>query len=80
MDELFTFIKDKKNLRHYHSRSQNLLYFGLKVVWERTKEAIQLMVDDAQKAKLYFSDGFDTYAALWYDGGRYEVSQAKNDT
>jgi insertion element IS1 protein InsB len=53
---------------------------GWKVVWERTLEAIQLMVDEAQKAKWYFSDGFVTYAALWYHGGRYEVSQTKNDT
>ncbi len=50
------------------------------VVWERTQQVIQLMVDDAPKAKWYFSDGFDTYARLWYHYGRYEVSQGKNDT
>ena len=50
------------------------------MLWERTVEAIQLMVDDAPKAKWYFSDGLDAYAALWYHGGRYEVSQGKNDT
>lgn len=38
------------------------------------------MVDDAPKAKWYFSDGFDAYARLWYHYGRYEVSQGKNDT
>lgn len=48
------------------------------VVWERTQEAIQLMVDDAPKAKWYFSDAFDIYACLWYHYGRYEVSQGKN--
>ncbi len=50
------------------------------VVWERTQQVIQLMVDEAPKAKWYFSDGFDTYARLWYHYGRYEVSQGKNDT
>lgn len=38
------------------------------------------MVDDAPKAKWYFSDGFDAYARLWYHYGSYEVSQGKNDT
>lgn len=42
---------------------------GWKVVWERSKEAIQLMVDDTKKAKWYFSDGFKAYAALWYHDG-----------
>ena len=50
------------------------------MVWERTQEAIQLMVDDAPKAKWYFSDGFEAYARLWYHFGRYEVSQGKTDT
>ena len=53
---------------------------GWVVVWERTQQAIQLMVDDAPKSKWYFSDGFDAYAGLWYHYGRYEVSQGKNDT
>lgn len=50
------------------------------MVWERTQEAIQRMVDDAPKARWYFSDGFDAYERLWYHYGRYEVSQGKNDT
>lgn len=50
------------------------------IAWERTREVIQLMVDDAPKAKWYFSDGFELYAQLWYHFGRYEVSQGKNDT
>lgn len=51
-----------------------------KVVWERSQEAIQAMVDEAPKAKLYFSDGLDVYASLWYHLGRYAVSQGKTDT
>ena len=53
---------------------------GWVVVWERTQEAIQLMVDEAPKAKYYFSDGFKAYGCLWYHYGRYEVSEGKSDT
>src|SRR5829696_5069327 len=53
---------------------------GWAVVWERTQEAIQQLVDEAPKAKWYYSDGFDAYAHLWYHFGRYEVSEGKSDT
>jgi hypothetical protein len=50
------------------------------VVWERTQEAIQNIVDQAPKAKQYYSDGLDAYQWLWYHFGRYEVSRGKADT
>lgn len=50
------------------------------VVWARTQEAIQQIVDLAPKAKWYFSDGFDAYQWLWYHFGRYEVSIGKSET
>jgi len=53
---------------------------GWAVVWERTQEVIQQLVDEAPKAKWYYSDGFDAYAHLWYHLGRYEVSEGKSDT
>jgi insertion element IS1 protein InsB len=53
---------------------------GWAVVWVRTREAIQLMLDDAPKAKWYYSDGFDAYQWLWYHLGRYEVSLGKSET
>jgi IS1 family transposase len=53
---------------------------GYKVVWERTQQCIQEMVDGAQKAKQYYSDAFDAYDRLWYHYGRYEVSEGKTDT
>jgi insertion element IS1 protein InsB len=53
---------------------------GWAVVWIRTREAIQQLVDEAPKAKWYFSDGFEEYTWLWYHGGRYEVSQGKSET
>ena len=50
------------------------------MVWERTQPAIQELVDDAPKAKQYFSDAFDAYDRLWYHLGRYEISEGKADT
>ncbi len=41
---------------------------------------IQEMVDEAPKARRYYSDAFDAYDRLWYHGGAYEVSQGKTDT
>jgi len=53
---------------------------GYKVVWERTQEDIQDMVDKAIKAKQYHSDAFDIYNRLWYHCGRFQVSVGKTDT
>jgi IS1 family transposase len=53
---------------------------GWKVVWQRTSDAIQQMVDDAPKAKEYYSDGWEAYASLWYHMGDYQVSAGKSDT
>jgi IS1 family transposase len=50
------------------------------VVWERTQPAIQEVIDQAPKAKCYYSDAFEAYDRLWYHYGRYEVSQGKTET
>ena len=50
------------------------------MVGERTSEVIQQLVDQAPKAKQYFSDGWDAYASLWYHLGHYQISQGKADT
>jgi insertion element IS1 protein InsB len=55
-------------------------YLGYQVVWQRTQAAIQELVDEAPKAKRYYSDAFDAYDRLWYHWGVYEVSQGKTDT
>jgi insertion element IS1 protein InsB len=55
-------------------------YLGFQVVWQRTQEAIQELVDEAPKAKHYHSDAFEAYDHLWYHWGVYEVSQGKADT
>ena len=59
---------------------QTRCILGWKVVWERTSEVIQQMVDEAPKAKEYFSDGWHAYASLWYHLGQYQVSEGKTDT
>ena len=41
---------------------------------------MQAIVDEAPKAKWYFSDAFDVYASLWYHLGYYQVSVGKSDT
>ena len=46
-------------------------YLGFQVVWQRTQAANQEMVDEAPKAKRYYSDAFDAYDRLWYHWGLY---------
>ena len=50
------------------------------MAWERSRELVQAMVDQAPKAKRYYSDAFDVYASLWYHQGRYAVSEGNTDT
>jgi insertion element IS1 protein InsB len=59
---------------------QTRCILGWSVVWVRTREAVQSLVDQARKAKWYYSDGFDAYQWLWYHFGRYEVSLGKAET
>lgn len=59
---------------------QTRCILGWSVVWVRTQAALQQMVDQAPKARWYYSDGFDVYQWLWYHWGRYEVSVGKADT
>jgi IS1 family transposase len=37
-------------------------------------------VDEAPKAKWYYSDAFDIYYLLWYHFGRHVVSSGKSET
>jgi IS1 family transposase len=53
---------------------------GWRIAYERSSSEIQHMVDDAPKAKLYYSDGWDAYASLWYHTGYYQVSEGKSNT
>jgi len=53
LDELFTFSGDKKNQIFVITIVDRAArcYLGFKVVWQRTQEVIQEMVDEAPKAK-----------------------------
>ncbi len=55
-------------------------FLGFRVVWQRSQEVIQEMVDKAPKARYSCSDAFEGYERLGYHGGRYAVSQGKTDT
>jgi hypothetical protein len=35
---------------------------GWKLAWERTKDSLQTLVDEAPQAKFYDSDGFEAYS------------------
>jgi len=59
---------------------QTRCVLGWKVAGERTSEVIQQMVDEAPKAREYFSDGWEAYATLWYHFGQYSLSDGKSDT
>jgi IS1 family transposase len=48
-------------------------------VWERTTEALQLMLDASPPAARYFSDGFHTYFDLCY-WGAHAVAPGKSET
>jgi transposase InsO family protein len=81
MDELFTFIGEKKTIYIFTIVDRTTrCYLGFKVVWGRTQPAAQEMVDEASKARRCYSDAFDAYERLWYHEGIYEVSQGKTDT
>ena len=49
------------------------------VVFSCTSEVMQSVVDDAPLANNYYSDGLETYAALWY-AGKYESLLDKSQT
>lgn len=81
MDDLFTFIGGKKQICILTLVDRlTRCYLGFEVVWQRTQEALQELVDEAPKARNYYSDAFEGYEGLWYHGGSYEVSQRKADT
>ncbi len=59
---------------------QTRCVLGWKVARERSAAVIQQLVDEAPKAREYFSDGWEAYATLWYQLGQYSLSDGKSDT
>ena len=50
------------------------------VVWERTTEALQDVIEGAHPAAQYYSDALATYETLVYYPGRHAVAPGKSQT
>jgi insertion element IS1 protein InsB len=50
------------------------------VVWERTWEVLQGVVEGAAPAQQYYSDAFPTYETLVYYPGQHAVAPGKSQT
>ena len=53
---------------------------GWRVLWERSADDLQGVVDDAPPAHHYFSDGFNVYPTLMYAPGKHTVASGKSQT
>ena len=73
-------VTKKQNLHSDRGRPQNQVYFGLGGGLGRHPGSHPAFVDQAPKAKQYYSDGLDAYPWLWYYFGRYEISKGKAET
>jgi hypothetical protein len=66
MDELFTFIGYKK--KHIYLITivdhQTHCFLGWKLAWEHTEALMKEIVDEAIKAKWYYSDAFQSMASF----------------
>ncbi len=81
LDEMFTFIGTKKKpvyIATAVARASRCI-IGWAVVWERTTEALQQMLDATPPAISYFSDALPTYFNLCY-WGTDRVAPGKAET
>jgi len=53
---------------------------GWDVLWERTEENMQAMLDRSPQAYVYYSDQFSTYDTLIYYPGKHESLPNKGQT
>jgi insertion element IS1 protein InsB len=53
---------------------------GWDVVWERTTETLQAMLDRSPQAHQYYSDDFSTYHTLVYFPGHHRALTDKSQT
>jgi insertion element IS1 protein InsB len=53
---------------------------GWDVVWERTEESLQALLDSSPQAKTYYSDQFSTYDTLIYYPGKHRSLPNKSQT
>lgn len=82
LDELFTFIGEKKNKAYILKAvdRQMRCIVGWEVVWERKPKVLQHVVDQGHRARQYFSDQWELYQLLVYYPGKHTVSDGKRDT
>ena len=69
----------KQGLHPDHRKSRNTLYPGLGCSCERTSENMQACLEKAPQARLYYSDAFPVYDALYY-GAPYELRTDKRES
>lgn len=77
---------------HFHRGEKNKVYIvtavdratrciiGWDVVWERTPEALQAVVDQGCRARQYYLDQWSIYQLLVYYPGKHTVSEGKAET
>lgn len=53
---------------------------GWDVVWMRSPDALQAMLDRSPQARQYYSDAFATYGTLIYTPGAYQACTDKSQT
>jgi insertion element IS1 protein InsB len=53
---------------------ENRCILGWDVVWERTTDNVQAMLDRSPQAERYYSDEFNTYGTLVYYPGRHQYA------
>jgi len=53
---------------------------GWDVLWERTTDPMQAMLDSSPQARYYYSDAFSTYDTLVYYPGKHQSLSNKRQT
>jgi IS1 family transposase len=53
---------------------------GWDVVWERTTDKLQAMLDRSPQAQQYYSDAFSTYQSLIYSPAQHQALPNKSQT
>ena len=68
LDELFTFVEKKPAYIMTAVDRATRCIVGVAVVWERSTEALQTILDSSVWAAHYYSDAFNLYLAGIYPG------------
>ena len=81
MDELYSFISKKKpNFFNSFTSRYSRKIDGYDISYDKNPETIQKIVDSSQKAKQYYSDGYNGYFNLDYHENKYKSLNNKSQT